>query len=256
MAEAVAGITHAATTTELKKLILKGKEQGFLTYREINDHLPEDMHDTDQIEDVVNMINQMGIDVFDKAPDADSIILKTADQDEEEVAEEAEAVLTTAVESEFGRTTDPVRMYMREMGTVDLLTRQDEIILAKRIEEGIRQSTAAIACVPLSVRQFMKHADAIVAEDMRLTDLVADFVDPNAEDDSVPKNDEEAQKIKEEKERAEAAGEEVEEEPTGPQMPEAIERFARIRKSANSMFKVVEKHGIGADEIVKQMHSA
>ena len=130
--------------TELKLLIIKGKEQGFLTYSEINDHLPEGMNDTDQIETVVNMINDMGIDVFDSAPDPDSLLLKTTN-DEEEVVEEAEAVLTTAVESEFGRTTDPVRMYMREMGTVDLLTRQDEIDLAKRIEDGIRQSVAAIA---------------------------------------------------------------------------------------------------------------
>ena len=114
--------------TELKRLIIKGKDQGFLTYSEINDHLPEGMNDTDQIETVVNMINDMGIDVLDSAPDPDSLLLKTT-SDEEEVVEEAEAVLTTAVESEFGRTTDPVRMYMREMGTVDLLTREDEIKL-------------------------------------------------------------------------------------------------------------------------------
>ena len=148
--------------SELKRLIIKGKEQGFLTYREINDHLPEDMNDTDQIETVVNMINDMGIEVFDSAPDPDSLLLKTANTDDEEVVEEAEAVLTTAVESEFGRTTDPVRMYMREMGTVDLLTRQDEINLAKRIEDGIRQSVEAISSTPV-----------IIAEVIRLADLVA-----------------------------------------------------------------------------------
>ncbi len=109
--------------SELRKLILKGKEQGYLTYREINDHIPEDMHHTDQMEVVVNMINDMGIEVHDKAPDADSLLLKT-DSDDEEAREEAEAALTTAVENDFGRTTDPVRMYMREMGTVDLLTRK------------------------------------------------------------------------------------------------------------------------------------
>ena len=104
--------------SELKKLILKGKEQGFLTYHEINDHLPEDLHDTDQIEAVVNMINDMGILVYDKPPDPDSLLLKEETTPDEE---DTDAALTTAVESEFGRTTDPVRMYMREMGTVDLL---------------------------------------------------------------------------------------------------------------------------------------
>ena len=139
--------------SELKRLIIKGKEQGFLTYREINDHLPEDMNDTDQIETVVNMINDLGIEVYDAAPDADTLLLKTANSDDEEVVEEAEAVLTTAVESEFGRTTDPVRMYMREMGTVELLTRQDEIRLAKRIEDGIRQSVSAMASAPVVVTE-------------------------------------------------------------------------------------------------------
>ena len=136
--------------SELKKLILKGKEQGFLTYREINDHLPEDMHDTDQIEAVVNMINDMGILVYDKPPDPDSLLLKEETTPDEE---DTEAVLTTAVESEFGRTTDPVRMYMREMGTVDLLTRKDEIKLAKRIEDGIRQCTEAVASCPVTIEE-------------------------------------------------------------------------------------------------------
>ena len=110
-----------------------------MTYAEINDHLPENMHDTDQIEVVVNMINDMGIEVVDKAPDSDSMTLKRDNPEDEEVAEEVGAALKTAVESEFGRTTDPVRMYMREMGTVELLTREGEIVIAKRIEEGIRE---------------------------------------------------------------------------------------------------------------------
>ncbi|MEK7758182.1 MAG: RNA polymerase sigma factor region1.1 domain-containing protein, partial [Pseudomonadota bacterium] len=131
---------------QLKKLIIQGKEQGFLTYRDINDHLPEGVHDTDQIEAVINMINDMGIEVYDQAPDPDTLLLKTetaATEDEEEVAEEAEQVLASAVDNEFGRTTDPVRMYMREMGTVELLTREGEIELAKRIEDGIRESIVA-----------------------------------------------------------------------------------------------------------------
>ena len=116
--------------SDLKKLVLKGKSQGFLTYAEINDHLPENMHDTDQIEVVVNMINDMGIEVVDKAPDTDNMNLKRDNSEDQEVVEEVSAALKTAVESEFGRTTDPVRMYMREMGTVELLTREDEIALA------------------------------------------------------------------------------------------------------------------------------
>ena len=158
--------------SELKRLIIKGKEQGFLTYREINDHLPEDMNDTDQIETVVNMINDLGIEVYDAAPDADTLLLKTANSDDEEVVEEAEAVLTTAVESEFGRTTDPVRMYMREMGTVELLTRQDEIRLAKRIEDGIRQSVSAIACAPIIISELVRLADNVEEGKMKLTELL------------------------------------------------------------------------------------
>src|SRR5229473_507054 len=139
--------------SQLKKLIIQGKEQGFLTYRDINDHLPEDVHDADQIEAVINMINDMGIEVYDHAPDPDTLLLKTetVTPDDEEVVEEAEQVLASAVEGEFGRTTDPVRMYMREMGTVELLTREGEIELAKRIEDGIRQSTEAIATCPATI---------------------------------------------------------------------------------------------------------
>src|SRR6266481_1652057 len=145
--------------SQLKKLIIQGKEQGFLTYREINDHLPEEVHDTDQIEAVVNMINDMGIQVFDEAPDPDALLLKTEPtpaEEDEEAAEEAEAVLVSAVDSEFGRTTDPVRMYMREMGTVELLTREGEIELAKRIEDGIRQSTEAIATCPATIVEVLR----------------------------------------------------------------------------------------------------
>ena len=172
--------------SELKQLIIKGKEQGFLTYREINDHLPEDMNDTDQIETVVNMINDLGIEVYDAAPDADTLLLKTANSDDEEVVEEAEAVLTTAVESEFGRTTDPVRMYMREMGTVELLTRQDEIRLAKRIEDGIRQSVSAIATAPVVISELVRLADNVEEGKMKLTELLIGFIDPNAIEPEIP----------------------------------------------------------------------
>ena len=173
-----------AKQSELKRLIIKGKEQGFLTYREINDHLPDDMNDTDQIEAVVNMINEMGIEVYDAVPDADSLLLKSTEEGgttNTEVDEETEAVLKTAVENEFGRTTDPVRMYMREMGTVDLLTRKDEINLAQRIEDGIRQTTEAVATCPAAIQVILDYADAIKDEEMRLTDLLVAFIDPNEE---------------------------------------------------------------------------
>ena len=172
--------------SQLKKLIIQGKEKGFLTYGEINDHLPEDVHDTDQIEAVVNMINDMGIQVYDEAPDPETLLLKAENpppaEDAEEAAEQAEQVATTAVDSDFGRTTDPVRMYMREMGTVELLTREGEIDLAKRIEDGVRQTIESIAACPAAIAEVVRLMDEVEADRLRLTELVVDFVDPNAVD--------------------------------------------------------------------------
>ncbi len=224
--------------SELKRLIIKGKEQGFLTYREINDHLPEDMNDTDQIETVVNMINDMGIEVHDTAPDADSLLLKTANSDDEEVVEEAEAVLTTAVESEFGRTTDPVRMYMREMGTVDLLTRQDEIRLARRIEDGIRQSLDAIATGPVIVEELIRLADRVDAGEMKLTELIVGFIDPNAVEEAIPQP-------------APPSDSDDDKGPQGPDPVEAKERFDRIRKGYRSLQRCQSRYGIGAPQVDK-----
>ena len=233
--------------SELKRLIIKGKEQGFLTYREINDHLPEDMNDTDQIETVVNMINDLGIEVYDAAPDADTLLLKTANSDDEEVVEEAEAVLTTAVESEFGRTTDPVRMYMREMGTVELLTRQDEIRLAKRIEDGIRQSVSAMASAPVIVTELVSLADNVENSKMKLTELLVGFVDLAAlETEEIPQpvipgadnnsgsDDDNANNV-----------------PQGPDPEEAKERFGRIRKGLKSMERCQSRYGLGAPQMEK-----
>ena len=232
--------------TELKRLILKGKEQGFLTYREINDHLPEDMNDTDQIESVVNMINDMGIDVFDSVPDADTLLHKAAsDKEAEEDDDNTDAVLATAVESEFGRTTDPVRMYMREMGTVDLLTRADEINLAQRIEDGIRQSTEAMAACPSSIQTILDYFDAIQKEEMRLTDLLVAFIDPNAEIDPNPVQSGSAAQKKDDDE-----DEEEEEKPvdTGPDMDEAIERFKAMKKLHNRHDKALNTHGFDSKQ--------
>ena len=239
--EGVKGVDQESKQSELKKLILKGKEQGFLTYREINDHLPEDMHDTDQIEAVVNMINDMGILVYDKPPDPDSLLLKEETTPDEE---DTEAVLTTAVESEFGRTTDPVRMYMREMGTVDLLTRKDEIKLAKRIEDGIRQCTEAVASCPVTIEEILRLAELIENEEMRLTDFLLDYIDPNAVEEPIP--------TPQQNRPADKSDDDEEEEiDTGPDFEEALTRFKRIRRNYNSMIRAIERDGIGHDKIKK-----
>ncbi len=229
---------------QLKKLILKGREQGFLTYSEINDHLPEDVHDTDQIENVVQMINDMGIDVYDQPPDADSLIMK-AETTDESVAEEAEAVLTSAVESEFGRTTDPVRMYMREMGTVDLLTRADEIKLAKRIEEGIRQSMGASATSPFIIESLLEKVTLIENGEMRLTDLLLGYIDPN-EPDVIPTPAQVA--IGAEKKDDE------DDEPTGPDPEEAVRRFKSLKRLYNRLIKAIDQKG-SPDPAVKKIQA-
>jgi len=163
----------------LKELIAKGKEQGYLTYAEVNDHLPDTIVDPEQIEDIVAMINDMGITVYEHAPDADSLLLNDeAVQADDEAAEEAAAALINA-DSDFGRTTDPVRMYMREMGTVELLTREGEIQIAIRIEEGLNEILRALAQYPASTEVLLEKADRIDSEEARLTDIINGFVNPD-----------------------------------------------------------------------------
>ena len=170
--------------SQLKILIAKGKEQGFLTYHEVNDHLPDDIIDPEQIEDIINMINDMGIKVHETAPDLDGILLNDNDIDDE-AAEEAAAALA-AVENEFGRTTDPVRMYMREMGTVDLLTREGEIKIAKRIEDGLSQVLRALADFPAVSETFLGEYERTVNEEIKITDLISGFIDIYAEASPAP----------------------------------------------------------------------
>jgi len=169
--------------SQLKLLIARGKEQGYLTYAEVNDHLPSEIVDPEQIEDIVNMINDMGIPVYEKAPDAESLLLTdaTAAPDEEAV-EEATAALAN-LDAEFGRTTDPVRMYMREMGTVELLTREGEIRIAKRIEEGLEAVKIALGSYPGTYDLLLRHYETVKAGQMRLVDVIVGFVDPNAPDE-------------------------------------------------------------------------
>ena len=163
-------------TSQLKTLIAKGKEQGFLTYAEVNDHLPEGIIESEQIEDIVNMINDMGITVYESPPDTDNQITDAANVPDEDAAAEAAAALAN-MENEFGRTTDPVRMYMREMGTVDLLTREGEIRIAKRIEEGIHQVLASLSSYPGTVITLLEAYDFILKEEIKLTDVLVGFND-------------------------------------------------------------------------------
>ena len=172
--------------SSLKELIARGKEQGFLSYAEVNDHLPDSIVDPEQIEDIIGMINDMGIAVHEVAPDSDSLILSDSDvAPDEDAAEEAVAALTS-VDSEFGRTTDPVRMYMREMGTVELLTREGEIKIAKRIEEGLTQVLFALAHYPQSIASLLLEFDKVEQGEAKLTDIIQGFIDPNAEPEEIP----------------------------------------------------------------------
>ena len=237
--------------SQLKDLITKGKEQGFLTYAQVNDHLPDDIVDPEQIEDIINMINDMGISVHEKAPDADTLILNddaAATSDDDSAAEEAAAALA-AVETEIGRTTDPVRMYMREMGTVELLTREGEIVIAKRIEAGLKQVHLALARFPNThttlLNGFILHQEG----KQRLTEVMLDFVDPNAPEEPIPVAKKPADVLK--KDAAES-GKEVEEEeeeedegPTGPDLEEVAAHFEKLGKHHAKFVKLNNQYGPG-----------
>ncbi len=221
----------------LKDLIAKGKEQGYLTYAEVNDHLPNSIVDPEQIEDIISMINDMGIRVHEQAPDEESLLLSETAASADDLAEEAAAALAS-VDSEFGRTTDPVRMYMREMGTVNLLTREGEIKIAKRIEEGLSQVLFAIGHYPRSIETLLLMYARVEEEEMRLTDLISGFIDPDAEEE-IPTpavvNQEAQQKT--EGDSSEDDDDTEEEIDTGPDPEEAREHFeklARLYKTSQS----------------------
>ncbi|MDP9088376.1 MAG: RNA polymerase sigma factor RpoD [Pseudomonadota bacterium] len=233
--------------SQLKLLIARGKEQGYLTYAEVNDHLPSEIVDPEQIEDIVNMINDMGIPVYEKAPDAESLLLTdaTAAPDEEAV-EEATAALAN-LDAEFGRTTDPVRMYMREMGTVELLTREGEIRIAKRIEEGLEAVKIALGSYPGTYELLLRHYESVKAGQMRLVDVIVGFVDPNAPDEiAQPQNPKMMALEREEaaNDDDEADGEEDEEAiDTGPDPEEAAKRFNSIAKLHHQFLNALDKLG-------------
>jgi len=233
--------------SQLKLLIARGKEQGYLTYAEVNDHLPSEIVDPEQIEDIVNMINDMGIPVYEKAPDAESLLLTdaTAAPDEEAV-EEATAALAN-LDAEFGRTTDPVRMYMREMGTVELLTREGEIRIAKRIEEGLEAVKIALGSYPGTYDLLLRHYETVKAGQMRLVDVIVGFVDPNAPDDiAQPQNPKMMALEREEaaNDEEETDGDEDEEAiDTGPDPEEAAKRFSSLAKIHHQFVISLDKLG-------------
>ncbi len=222
--------TQAQQQSRLKELIAKGKEQGYLTYAEVNDHLPDDISDPDQIEDIIRMINDMGVKVYEVAPDADELLSSEENTADELAAEEAAAALA-AVETEAGRTTDPVRMYMREMGTVELLTREGEIAIAKRIEEGIRDVLTALCEYPGPVDYILDTYAAVVAEE-KLPDLLVGYLDPQ---DEVPVA---AQVVP----NAEKKEEEEDDTPKGPDPEEAKRRFTGLKRQHNKTLKVLAEH--------------
>ncbi|MGB7213921.1 MAG: RNA polymerase sigma factor RpoD [Gammaproteobacteria bacterium] len=231
--------------SQLKLLIAKGKEQGFLTYAEVNDHLPSDIVDPEQIEDIVNMINDMGIPVFEKAPDAESLLLSdSAVSTDDDAAEEAAAALAT-VDSEFGRTTDPVRMYMREMGTVELLTREGEIRIAKRIEEGLDQVRQALAQFPPTFELLNEAYEQVQRGEARLQDVIVGFIDPNAE--IAEPN---AQTEIDEREAASDDGDDEDDEDapqavaeTGPDPEEVAKRMKKLKRLHKRYVELLTQHG-------------
>ena len=227
--------------SRLKDLIAKGKEQGFLTYAEVNDHLPEDISDPDQVEDIIQMINDMGIQVFETAPDADDLILAESDSPDDIASAEAAAALA-AVETEAGRTTDPVRMYMREMGTVELLTREGEIAIAKRIEEGIRDVMAALTYYPGSVQDILDDYAKVATEERRLADILIGYLEPT---DYVPPANAQAAAASDSDDDDDAS--------SGPDPVEAEKRFKALTKANNKLEKSIEKNGRYSKESAKEL---
>ena len=236
-------ITTTDQQSKLKELIAKGKEQGFLTYGEVNDHLPDDISDPEQIEDIIRMINDMGITVYETAPDADDLLTNEENTADELAAEEAAAALA-AVETEAGRTTDPVRMYMREMGTVELLTREGEIAIAKRIEEGIRDVLTALAYYPGTVEYLLDTYAEVVKED-KLADLLVGYLDPT---DHVPA----ATQVGADGVKKPETDDDEEEENKGPDPVEAKKRFSLLKRQHNKYNKLVDEKGATSKEAEAQ----
>ncbi|HEX6927977.1 MAG TPA: RNA polymerase sigma factor RpoD, partial [Gammaproteobacteria bacterium] len=243
---------NADRQTQIKTLIAFGKEKGYLTYAEVNDHLPDDIVDPEQIEDIINMINDMGITVHEQAPDDDTLILSDkAVSTDDDAAEEAAAALAT-MDSEFGRTTDPVRMYMREMGTVELLTREGEIRIAKRIEEGLNQVHICLSRFPESIAFLTREYAEVEAGNTRLADVLAAFIDPNRDDPPEPVVESEIIPAEADSDSDDAADrddddadstEDADEGPTGPDPEMAKQLFGDLKSLHEKHLKALKKNG-------------
>jgi RNA polymerase primary sigma factor len=256
--EAIAAAAQAggsdveARRTRLKNLIVLGKERGFLTYAEVNDHLPDDMLDAEQIESVISMINDMGIQVYDEAPDAETLLMSDSAPaaPDEDAAEEAEAAVST-LDSEFGRTTDPVRMYMREMGTVELLTREGEIEIAKRIEDGLKHMIQAISACPSTIAEILDLASKVEREELRIDEVVDGLLDPNAEEIT--------EEVMADENMDEDLAAEGEDEDGGAVQSASLlqlkaaaaERFERIRDQYTKMMKALQRQGAKSKPYLK-----
>ncbi len=243
--------------SRLKELIAKGKEQGYLTFAEVNDHLPDDLSDPEQVEEIIAMINDMGIVVSEYAPDKESLLMEEGDSTDDDAAEEAAAALA-AVEGDVTRTTDPVRMYMREMGTVELLTRAGEIAIAKRIEEGTREVMAALSYYPGAVEVLLDHYDKALEEEGRLSDIFSGFIDGDGEEpvfeeleEAVDVVDEDAASDDDTDTDEEDGDSESDENETesGPDPEETALRFGEIRRAHRELAALLEQHGRAHPEV-------
>ena len=222
--------------SKIAELIEKGREQGYLTYADVNDHLPEDISDPDQVDEIIGMINDLGLQVHETAPDADDLLLAES-EDSDDIALEQAAEALAAVENETGRTTDPVRMYMREMGTVDLLTREGEIEIAKRIEEGMRDLLAASVLYPRTVEFVIDYHQMVKDGEKKINDFLTGFLE---EMEEVPSAGPGSQRAKEEAEAAEEADDDA---PSGPDMQEVQRRMTNHKRQYNKTLKTIESKG-------------
>ena len=221
--------------SRIAELIEKGREQGYLTYSDVNDHLPDDISDPDQVDEIIGMINDLGLQVHETAPDADTLMLAESENSDDIALEQAAEALA-AVENETGRTTDPVRMYMREMGTVDLLTREGEIEIAKRIEEGMRDLLDASVHYPKTVEYVLIYWQLVKDGEKKINDFLTGFLE---EMEEVPSAGPGTQRAKEEADAADSD----EESSSGPDMKELQRRMTNLKRQFNKTTKVIEKKG-------------
>ena len=245
--------TNKKQQSGIKDLIAKGREQGYLTYAEVNDHLPEDIADPEQVEDIIQMINDMGITVFETAPDAETLLMLSGDNTPDEVAAAEAAAALASVESEQHRTTDPVRMYMREMGSVELLTREGEIEIAKRIEEGTRELMAAVADWPSTVAAVIAEYEKVEAGERKLTDIISGYLNPMEHVPSALAQQQAAEALKLENGDDDEDEEEEEQHEGGLDPEEAFQRFDEIRKQLKKTETCIARYGRDGDASQKNL---